>query len=97
VKSGIDVLDQAAWAQLAHGGALPGLLVGEAAGGEPQEMPVFRQHREQVFPFGVRHLACAHSLRLSCSGCPVPRSRYEPLRLDLDLNSRPGTAKLAPQ
>jgi hypothetical protein len=42
------MLDQNAQAQFAHGGALPGLLVGEPAGGEAQEVPVLGQHRQQI-------------------------------------------------
>src|ERR1700722_19334897 len=46
--NGRDMLDQAAEAQFAHRRALPGLLVAEIAGGEPQEIPPLGQRGQQV-------------------------------------------------
>lgn len=42
------MLDQAAETQLARGGPLPGLLVGEVAGGEAQEVPLLGERLQQV-------------------------------------------------
>src|SRR5260370_225731 len=52
--NGFDVLDQAAQAKLTHGGGLPGLVIGEPAGGEAQEVPLVRQRRQQVGTLAVR-------------------------------------------
>jgi len=47
------VLNQAAQGQFAYGGALPGLSVAEATGGEGQEVAVLSQRRQQVGALAV--------------------------------------------
>jgi len=42
------MLDQAAQAQLAHGGALRGLLIGQPADGIAQKIPMLGQRFQQV-------------------------------------------------
>jgi hypothetical protein len=61
------VLDQAAQGQFARRGAPPGLLVGQFTGGEPQEVPVLGQHREQVGPLGIDCGSGRRHILLLCS------------------------------
>ena len=71
---GRDVLDQAAQAQLAHRGALPGLVVGQAADGVAQEVAVLGEGGEQVGTLaGHRGLAAVH-------GRPLPFGIVSPYR-----------------
>jgi Aminotransferase class I and II len=51
----------------ARRGAPPGLLAGQLAGGEPQEVPVPGQHREQVGPLGVHGCCGRGHILLLCS------------------------------
>src|SRR6185312_7682132 len=68
-----DVLDQAAQAQLAHRGALPGLVVGQVADRETQEVPGLGQGGQQV---GT--LAGRSGLSTSVHGCPPSvRCRFQ--------------------
>ena len=63
---GRDVLDQAAHAQLARGGALAGLLVGQVPGGEAQEVPGRGQPGQDVGALAVEVFGFArHGLHLS--------------------------------
>jgi hypothetical protein len=65
---GGDVLDQATEAQFAHRGALPGLVVGETAGCEAQEVPPGGEHREQVgaLALDVWRLSLTAGIRVAC-------------------------------
>jgi hypothetical protein len=49
-----DVLDQPAQGQLAHGGALPGLLVGQVPGGEAQEVSGRGQPGQDVGALAIK-------------------------------------------
>ena len=57
-----DVLDQAAQAQCAGRGPLRGLLVGQAASGMTQEVPLPGQRLQQIRTFSSHRFRCRHDI-----------------------------------
>jgi hypothetical protein len=63
------MLEQAAQAQLTHGGALGGLLVGKVADRVPQEVAVLGQRVQQIGALAGRGLrGAAHEVHLPSVG-----------------------------